>query len=133
MYRLLDKTALDILGDAGAALVPGALRDLQEYAVMLDQTGCVTEASRGSMTFRDASNEGLAVGQLWYRFWPEDLRGHLQEAVTRGLQGHITQYWASYTDAAGEVSQWDLRFSPLQDAADAVTSVIVVSRKLTTH
>ena len=113
--------------------MPGALRDLQEYAVMLDHTGCVTEASRGSLTFLDADDTGAAVGRLWWQFWPDEMHSHLQEAVTRGLQGHITQYWASYTDADGDVSQWDLRFSPLQDAAEAVTSVIVVSRKLTTH
>ena len=133
MYLLRDRTALDLLGEAGASLGPDALRNMSDCVMMLDRAGRITQVSRGSLSALEMAGEAEAIGRKWWEIWPAEAHTPLQEAVQRGLQGHITQYWTTYVHTDGSVSQWDIRLSPVQDAASEVTSVIAVSRKLTTH
>ncbi|MEL6573696.1 MAG: PAS domain-containing protein [Pseudomonadota bacterium] len=133
MYTLQDRTAVDLLGDAGTLLRPGALRALSDCVMMLDGTGRISQISRGSMAAMELGPENTVIGQAWPDLWPLEARGPLREAVARSLDGHITKYWSSYLHPDGAVSQWDIRLSPVRDAASAVTSVIAVSRQVTAH
>ena len=134
MYTLLDRTTLDLLGGTAPSFGLGALRDLTECVAVLGTTGHVTQFSKGSLTAFDIAQDArLSPKVFWWDIWPEDTRAPVREAVMRGLNGHITQYWSPFVHADGSISQWNMRLSPLQDSASQVASVIVVSQRLTTH
>ncbi|MEL6640922.1 MAG: PAS domain-containing protein [Pseudomonadota bacterium] len=133
MFTLRDRTALALLGEVGSALGPGALRDLTDCVAMLDREGRITQLSRGSLLAMELTSDRDLIGSDWLDLWPKDARVPLEEALARSADGHITKYWAPFVHLDGSVSQWDIRLSPVRDAASEVTSVIAVSRRMMPH
>jgi PAS domain S-box-containing protein len=132
MRIIHDQTARDLLGNA-ATLSSELLRDHTDCAVLLDVHGRISLLSRGTLDVLHPTPEETIIGKYWWEMWPAVTQKTLQEAVMRGLAGHITQYWASYEETDGSTTHWDIRLSPVQDDAQAVISVIAVSRQLTAH
>ena len=125
MHILHDQTAKDLLG--AEALDEVALQNSSDCVALLDGSGRIIDHS-------DWTGSELALakkGQSFWSVWPKDTQSALKRAVSRGLEGGITQYWSRHEHPDGTITQWDIRLSPLHDARDKVGGVLAVSRKLT--
>jgi len=126
MFKLLDQTATDLLGTK--ALDLPAVQAMAECVALLDPDGRIIDHS--DWTAADLGDAAALKGAEFWSVWPKDAQDALQRAVSRGLDGSITQYWSRFEHPDGSVTHWDIRLSPLHDARDQVGGVLAVSRKL---
>ena len=124
MRIIHDQTTIDILG--ADTLDVGVLPALEDGILLIDASGQVTamNVTAKAALARDDPD------QPFWTIWPEDVRPALENAVSRGFAGRITQYWSRYEHPDGSVSEWDIRLSPLHNARDQVRALVAVARRL---
>lgn len=128
-----DRTIVDMLGADASCLEPSALRGSDVCVALLSPSGRILTASRALVQVMGLDDQTQLLGRHWCKIWPSWAHDALAEAVGRALAGQISTYWAQYPNPAGAMVDWDVRVSPVFDEADAVSSVLAVSRPVTKH
>jgi len=71
-------------------------------------------------------------GKCWLDFW-QGGGAAAKTAVDQAFSGGMGQFEGEFITSKGEPTWWDVTVTPILDAAGAITSLLVVSREITTR
>ena len=128
-----DMTVLDMLGTPALQLSLENLKDATQCVALIAPSGRILTVSAATVAIMGLDNATQIIGRHWCKTWPSWTHAPLAEAMARGLRGDITTYWAQHPNQKGDMTDWDIRLSPVFGDCGTVTSVLAVSRPVTLH
>lgn len=110
-------------------------RQLADFSLdgiqQLDIEGRVVSINRSGCHALGIADSEAAVGKPWVSFWPDDLRGEVEEALATARGGKAAQFTGMAPGADGEECWWLASVHPFLGADSQVDGLAVICRDVT--
>ena len=126
-----DKAALDVLGDTTPAFTLAYLRSSPDCVKLLNTVGRISFMSENGMCAMELGSPADVVGKAWWELWPVNSQNMIKAQFDKSMLGEICRFTGSCPTGSGEMRDWDITVSPVQNEDGSITSVLAVSRDIT--
>ncbi len=126
-----DKDVFEVLGDDGSGFTLAYLRSSPDCVKLVNADGRITFMSENGQCAMEVGDPADVVGKTWWSLWPDAQQAVLKSHFDRGMAGEICRFQGSCPTALGHDRDWDITISPIKNDAGVVTSVLAVSRDMT--
>ena len=126
-----DRAALDVLGETTPAFTLAYLRSSPDCVKLLNTVGRISFMSENGVCAMALGNPEDVVGKSWWELWPANSQGIVKSHFDRSMQGEIRRFTGRCPTGTGEMRDWDITVSPVQNDDGSITSVLAVSRDVT--
>ncbi len=107
------------------------LRSSPDCVKLLSTDGRINFMSENGMCAMQIDAFESIKGAHWWTLWPEELRETLQRAVKDAAGGESVGFDGACPTAKGEPRQWSVTVSPVRAGDGSITSLLAVSRDVT--
>ena len=121
----------DLSSSLSDPIITALFQSSRDCIKILDTEGRIRYMNPAGLAARQLNAEMDVVGRHWWELWPLESHALVQEATTKGALGETTDFRGFCPTARGRPKWWDVRVSPIQEAAGEVTGVLVVSKDVT--
>ncbi len=108
------------------------LRQVPDCVKLLNTAGRISFMGEQGLKVMELDDLSQVVGKSWWDFWPADQRDAIKSRFDAAMAGDVQQFRAKRRMAKGTLKDWSVTLSPIPGETGDVTSVLVLSRDVTT-
>lgn len=97
---------------------------------VLDLDGNIIFMNDAGQKVMEVSDFNGLKGCPWVEFWEGDRNQLAKDAITAALQGQVGGFQGEANTMKGNARYWDVRVTPITNAVDLPTNILVVSRDI---
>lgn len=122
---------LEVGSDVMDAVLTSLLDNSRDCIKLLDIHGRLLYINRTGLAVRQIHDAEDVLGRPWWDLWPAEAEPSVREATEAASAGRMFDFRGFCPTVRGAPKWWDVRTSPVTDAAGEVVRILVVSKDVT--